>query len=76
MNLITPRDAIEALKILPDAALQRKHELRDYSNVQARIESDDEADSSCPIHDSFHTSGIPKAIGDMTNFSPRYYHAI
>ena len=76
MTSITPQDAAEALNILVGTALQRQTELRDYANVDAPAESDDEADSSSPIFDSFHTSGGSKAIGDMINFSPREFNAL
>ena len=72
MTPITPQDAAEALNILADTALQRQKELRDYANVDAPTESDDEADSSSPIFNFFHTSGGSKVIGDMINFfTPR-----
>ena len=76
MTPVTPRNAAEALNILADTALQRQNELQYYANLDAPTESDDEADSSCPIFDSFHTSGGSKAIGEMINFSPCEFHAL
>ena len=60
---------------MADTALQRQNELQDYANLDAPTESDDEADSSSAIFDSFNTSGGSKAIGNMINFSPRQFHA-
>lgn len=61
--------AKDAIRILDNRQNQREAEITNEAYADA-YSSDEEADSSHPIFDSFHNAGGPDAIVRMINFSP------
>jgi len=61
-------EVCDALRILAEAATAHQDDLQQHPLINSG-ESDDEADSSSPVFDSFYGDGGPDAILQMKNFT-------
>lgn len=58
---------------LADVAQTRAKDVGQYDRAERVVSSDDEADSECPIFESFYNTGGSTAILNMTNFTCREF---
>ena len=76
MTPLPPNHAAAALQLLADPAVERDNEIAQFSPHRLSFSSDDDADSPCPLFDTFYNEGGAEAIRSMTNVLPRNFELL
>lgn len=75
-NKFSSSNAATALSLRAETTLRKEEQLSKFNFITDLVESDDEADSPCPIFDQFYSQGRTSAINNLTNFEARDFEQI
>jgi len=73
---LSTSDAAESLQLLAETAAEREGDLKRYEITPDLSDTGEEADSDCPIFDSFYFAGGSQSIIQMKNFDVREFSTI